>query len=241
MSKGQELTSLERESLRLEAKRLEDSASLLNKMLSSGTDRLRVENLEISNGDVILDRDGIYVRNNQEAGLTFENATGERRTIYLVSGLGNELAIVNVNPDGEIQLRQAIAGQEDFPPLLRLYEDPEQAGRLLAMFSAQGGDYGPRLVMGNGVDQGGWLDLQGGASSFSVIKLRAEGTTSGSTYMNMLETSNTPPSPTANIGMNIYIKGDKLIIQFNEGGTVRYKYLDLTGTGVTWTHTTTAP
>jgi hypothetical protein len=41
--------------------------------------------------------------------------------------------------------------------------------------------------------------------------------------------------------LNIYVKGDKLIFQFNNAGTVRYKYLDLTGTGVTWVHTTTAP
>lgn len=39
----------------------------------------------------------------------------------------------------------------------------------------------------------------------------------------------------------IYVKADKLIVRYNDGGTVRYKYLDLTGTGVTWTHTTTAP
>lgn len=39
----------------------------------------------------------------------------------------------------------------------------------------------------------------------------------------------------------IYIKGDKLVIQFNDGGTYRYKYLALNGTGVTWVHTTTAP
>ena len=38
-----------------------------------------------------------------------------------------------------------------------------------------------------------------------------------------------------------FISADLLIIQFNDAGTVRYKYLDLTGTGVTWVHTTSAP
>lgn len=38
----------------------------------------------------------------------------------------------------------------------------------------------------------------------------------------------------------MYFKGTKLIVTYNDG-TVRYKYLDLAGTGTTWTHTTTAP
>ena len=39
----------------------------------------------------------------------------------------------------------------------------------------------------------------------------------------------------------IYFKGTKLIFRYNDSGTMRYKYLELTGTGSTWTHTTTAP
>jgi hypothetical protein len=48
-------------------------------------------------------------------------------------------------------------------------------------------------------------------------------------------------TPTAGSEAQIYVKADKLIVRYNDGGTVRYKYLDLTGTGVTWTHTTSAP
>lgn len=55
------------------------------------------------------------------------------------------------------------------------------------------------------------------------------------------EQSTTPSNPTDGTELNVYMKDDKLIIQYNDGGTVRYKYLGLTGTGVTWTHTTTAP
>jgi hypothetical protein len=40
---------------------------------------------------------------------------------------------------------------------------------------------------------------------------------------------------------NLYLRNNKLIIQFRDGSFTRYKYLDLTGTGTTWTHTTTAP
>ena len=38
-----------------------------------------------------------------------------------------------------------------------------------------------------------------------------------------------------------YVKGGKVIFEYLDGATVRYKYLDLTGTGVTWIHTTVAP
>ena len=55
------------------------------------------------------------------------------------------------------------------------------------------------------------------------------------------EDATTPANPTAGAQMRVYMKADKLIIQFNDAGTVRYKYLDLTGTGVTWVHTTSAP
>jgi len=50
-----------------------------------------------------------------------------------------------------------------------------------------------------------------------------------------------PGAPTASNQCRIYMKADKLVIQYNQAGTVRYKYLTLSGTGVTWVHTTTAP
>lgn len=55
------------------------------------------------------------------------------------------------------------------------------------------------------------------------------------------ERSTNPSDPVDGTEGRIYIKGNLLILQFNDSGTVRYKYLDLTGTGVTWVHTTSAP
>lgn len=57
----------------------------------------------------------------------------------------------------------------------------------------------------------------------------------------MNEKDTTPASPTSGSQAKVYMKSDKLVIQYNDGGTVRYKYLDLTGTGVTWVHDTAAP
>jgi hypothetical protein len=50
----------------------------------------------------------------------------------------------------------------------------------------------------------------------------------------------TPASPVQGAA-NMYIKGDKLVVQYNDNGVVRYKYLTLSGTSGAWTHSTTAP
>ena len=72
----------------------------------------------------------------------------------------------------------------------------------------------------------------GGATKFLVS---SDGVTT------IAEAGSAPANPTAGTECRIYMRGDRFVIQFNDGGTTRYKYLDLTGTGVTWTHTTTAP
>lgn len=51
----------------------------------------------------------------------------------------------------------------------------------------------------------------------------------------------TPDTPASSSEVKMYLKGNKIVFQYNDAGTVRYKYLDLSGTGVTWVHTTTAP
>lgn len=55
------------------------------------------------------------------------------------------------------------------------------------------------------------------------------------------EATSTPAAPGTADRCRLYMKGDKLIVQYYDAGTVRYKYLDLTGTGVTWVHTTSEP
>lgn len=55
------------------------------------------------------------------------------------------------------------------------------------------------------------------------------------------ETSNTPSNPDQGTEARIYVKGDKLIVQFNDGGTLRYKYLNLSGIDTLWHYSATAP
>lgn len=57
------------------------------------------------------------------------------------------------------------------------------------------------------------------------------------TYTN----SSTPPNPASSGAIRQYQKGSMIVFQYNDAGTVRYKYLDMAGTGVTWVHSTSAP
>lgn len=59
--------------------------------------------------------------------------------------------------------------------------------------------------------------------------------------MKMQELSSTPSNPASGTEAKLYVKSDKLIVQFNDGGTVRYKYLTLAAAGASWADTTTPP
>jgi len=61
-------------------------------------------------------------------------------------------------------------------------------------------------------------------------------------YLNVGAISSTPTRGlTSSTDAQMYIKGGYLVFRYNDGGTYRYKYLNLAGTGTSWTHSTTAP
>jgi hypothetical protein len=55
------------------------------------------------------------------------------------------------------------------------------------------------------------------------------------------EKDTTPANPSDGSQAKVYMKSDKIVIQYNDAGTVKYRYMDLTDTTATWTYTTTAP
>jgi hypothetical protein len=77
--------------------------------------------------------------------------------------------------------------------------------------------------------------------STTNFTIRGTGQLITSSYFTVNELTDNPSFPAAGAACNVYMKGDKFVIQYRDGTTTRYKYLDLTGTGVTWTHSTTAP
>lgn len=198
-------------------------------------------------GNVEIDEEGIFIKNSLSSWFNFEDAQGNRGTINIAADPNNDLEFVNYSTDGTmsfflgnladplkilnmnlhefwIALRSA-AGVDSYALVIK--EDPAVPNKTYAAFSPIGGN-GTRVV------------LEGGAGD-AVIDFRTQGSSGGSTFMRMRETTVTPPDPNTPDAFHMYIKSDKLIIQFADGGTTRYKYLDLTGTGVTWVHTTTAP
>lgn len=96
---------------------------------------------------------------------------------------------------------------------------------------------------GQGCDLGIFACPVGSTAGNTQIYVRGSGEVefTASAYQQFVERTTTPTNPTAGAEVNLYMKSDKLVLQYNDGGTVRYKYLDLTGTGVTWVHTTVAP
>lgn len=79
------------------------------------------------------------------------------------------------------------------------------------------------------------------AVTSGLVTLHQTAGTDGSGTLAYQEKDTTPASPSDGVAIQQYMKDNKVVYQFNEGGTVRYKYLDMTGTGVTWVHSTTPP
>lgn len=80
-----------------------------------------------------------------------------------------------------------------------------------------------------------------GSTSAPTYALDIKGTAQDRGVIALTESVATPTNPSASSQALIYMKADKLVIGYLDGATMRYKYLDLTSTGVTWTHTTVAP
>lgn len=80
-----------------------------------------------------------------------------------------------------------------------------------------------------------WTSPSGSASATERLRIQS----SGDIRFVALSASTVPVNTTS--AMGYYQTGTKFVIWYNDAGTMRYKYLDMSGTGVTWVHTTTAP
>jgi hypothetical protein len=83
-----------------------------------------------------------------------------------------------------------------------------------------------------------------GESTDTYISLTKD---NNSSEINVITTDRVRISPALNLLgasyelCDVYIKGTFFIIKYADGGTIRYKYLDLSGTGASWTHSTSEP
>lgn len=226
MVNGETLSPGEKQQLVLDARHLEDTASFMASLVKPGTKVLVVDGLEAFNAvienarilravagsgdEVILDNDGVFIKNSVDAWFNFEDAQGNRGTINIAVDPNNDFEFVNLATDGTMSWFLGTFANRD---------------RVMRLSGSE--DTGYRWELCDG-------------TSDALVDLRTEGASSGSTFIRLRETTRTPPVGGSD-AFHMYIKDDKLIIQFTDGATTRYKYLDLTGTGVTWQHTTTAP
>lgn len=265
---GEKLNELEIEQFKQEVQRLEEARYFLDTIRGAVDSTLVVDELRTRLGDMVFDSHGLFVFNSLESGITFGDSNNQRGLVGFVNDPNNDFEMFNLTDTGTISF--FLGTQADVIRVLHLLKDevvfstretagdrlllwmtnerfkfylPNSSGAIMDTFSIQFDalQAGRTLVQIQGEgNQGTRLTLDG-ADNDAVIDFRTQGSAGGSTFIRMRETSTTPPDPSANDAVHIYIKSDKLIFQFNDGGTVRYKYLDLTGTGVTWVHTTTAP
>lgn len=93
------------------------------------------------------------------------------------------------------------------------------------------------VASGTGAVQGssGYVAFKTGSSSTERHRIQADGTQ----LLGAVTASTVPSNSTSQMGF--YQTGTKFVTWYNDAGTVRYKYLDMSGTGVTWVATTTAP
>lgn len=229
------LSPAEKQELHLQAKSLENTNSMLQHMIQPGSNVITVDGLvanratinvaeimdaKAGNGDVSIDGQGMWIKN-QQAAFGFEDTNNERFNIYLSSSGTNALQLNNKIPGAAIMLRTELTSG---PADIRIDEDDAMADRIMLRVEPLDGGNGGRF---NVADK-----FEFRAESFAG---------NGETFMRVMQATNTPALPGQNDAFHLYLRNNKLILQYNDAGTIRYKYLDLTGTGVTWVHTTTAP
>jgi len=79
-----------------------------------------------------------------------------------------------------------------------------------------------------------------GSSSAPTYALDLKGTAQDRGVLALTETANAPTNPSSSNQVLMYLKADTLVFSFNDAGTMRYLSIPLTGTGTTWTHSTSA-
>lgn len=80
----------------------------------------------------------------------------------------------------------------------------------------------------------------GGSTPGEAVDLLVRGTTAARA-VRLRSGALGASSSASTSAVDMYYKGSILIFRYDDGGTVRYKYLDMSGTGTTWTHSTVEP
>jgi uncharacterized protein YjiK len=113
-----------------------------------------------------------------------------------------------------------------------------RAGTVLEEFPITGATQPEGLTL-HPLSQQLWITSE--PNEFFRYQIGSDNILSISDGITLRETPATPANPAAGTEGKIYVKGDKLVISYNDGGTLKFRVLELTGTDATWSYTTTAP
>lgn len=206
---------------------------------------IRAEDGKLLAGDglVQMDKGGVYIR--PKIGTSFDDSA----LLYFLKSGDVKAGYISTDPDGNMYI---IRGGES--------ADPD---KILAISNADGPVYilpksrtgNPNLVIlfDASPSDAGTATLQvagdNGAEISAAGRVLLTGRTAGGGHDGLqlaLNTANPSENLTDRNFARLYLKlvgGTEvyLVVQINDGGTYRYKYLSLTDTSTSWVHSTSAP
>ncbi len=178
--------------------------------------------LVFGGGNGWADESGLFFAN-QLGEIAFLTVGGNINKIRILGDASDYLVLKNSTGTAGIRLETDTTSHD---VVTAIFREDSVAERAIFIIGEQAPAQGTRFQIGDANE---------------YIRLEAKGASGGSNNITLSSTTITPSDPINNGDVNVYTKSNKIIFQYNDAGTVRYKYLDLTGTGVTWVHTTTAP
>lgn len=139
-------------------------------------------------------------------------------------------------------------GESDPDEFLHIYDNPSPAAAATMIKMENNGSVQQSFIDNNASVE--WVVQNANNGLFSITKagtgvreFQVDGSGNveiqGAHVLN--ELASTPPAPDVSAQCNVYMKSDKFVIMYDDAGTTKYWYLDLTSTSGTWTYTTTAP
>lgn len=220
MGSGVPLTVAEQQTLLMEARRMEEVASLITSMIRPGTSNLEineltVNNIHVNNDTMLLDQDGISTKaegqeTNDNAYKFIDDVGDTVGGTYGYFADADQLDFVALHTNGKRYYGYANLSSFNSFARAGLFANSPINANPTAMFAVHQSD------------TYSWADWNG-------------------TDFQLLHPATVPPATISAGNVYVYVKDSKYIIAYNDAGTARYKYLDLAGTGVTWVHTTVAP
>jgi hypothetical protein len=150
--------------------------------------------------------------------------------------------------EGNLQSYGYIMGglPTSFAGVLRLYDDGV-AGRYADITPL--GEFGAAQTLSID-DVSGTIATTNGNQNFTDVaeitadSITVSGKIESGTYIRINESDDSPNGSIKDADMFVYKDGGGdyyFIIKYNDGGTIRYKYMQLNGTSTTWTHATSLP